>query len=116
MQPDPVSTGLAQPFPEADAAVAHRMSLDPGVMGTRRHAHDLELRAALQSLGQAVGDEQGTQELVLDIDRALGLIDGIEEERFRLADGFPTLEARLRTGDTDLDIAEVWRHALRPRI
>ena len=76
-QPHAIAAGRVDAPPEADAAVAHGMPFDPGIVAARRHDHHLQLGAAAEAIGQPVGDQRRAEELVLDVDLAFGQIDRI---------------------------------------
>ena len=81
----------------------------------RDHQH-FEPAALAEPPGKALCDRRRGDKLVLDVNRALGGIDGIEKQPLRLADLLAARVTRLRPCDADIDAAEVGPDAFRPGI
>ncbi len=107
-QPHPVADpGFSQRAHEANAAIAHRARLDPGLVILRPDEQGLELGPRLHALRDPPGDHAGGEELVLDVKRSLGGIDRVRERASPpRAFSVSVLHRRLGTGDADCYICE----------
>ena len=109
-------TGLLQDLHETDPACPHDQRFEPGMVGSGYDQHDFELRPLAHALGEAAGQGGRGQKLVLDVDRALGAVDRIEEQRLDFADLLAVFIGGGCARNADIDIAEIGPDVIRPRI
>ena len=73
----------------------------------------LRARAFQHALGRALREPGGGEIVILDVDGALGTVDGIEEQRYALANLGFVVGRRIGAGNPDVDVGEVGCDAVR---